>query len=756
MSGNGLFPYAYQSLLGLFNVSNSGTANFDNVIINNSLQLLYGTPNTVLIVDPSGFVVSATIVNSNANGTNSALSISGNNLNAAFNMTQDLGIGTGDVEFKTIKTIGTLDNLGDTPSPQQYNLLIGSGPTTSNINIDMGANLSTGALNITFGSATGFTNLFMPGANIPINGALYIDTFTQIQSARITNGQILIGATSGHPAAGNITSLDGSITVTNGANTIDLSSTTGTDTFGHITLINTSNQLIIQPGNSTNKKFTITAPNPAADRTITIADPGSAATIAMYTGTSGTDAKGALGLAYFDDSSDYNLTLGIGSSLGAAGGSYLCVAVGNNAGSSSMNSSAVYNTILGCYTANAITGGLQNTIVGGQAFTLNTTGARNTALGYGTLIKQVAISDNTAVGANAGQSATGTFGTFVGSGAGEGNGNASSGADNTAVGYGSLNQYTTGGDNTCVGYLAGQNITTGFQNTFIGSNSGMGVLTTTTGTENTAVGYNTLSSYTTGGNNTAIGYSNLFSVTTGANNTGIGNRAGRFVSTSSDNTCLGYEAGFGTTSGAALSTGSNNTLLGSLSDTSTAGATNRMALGYQAVNSTDNTCMIGNTSITSIDPGVNTAGLGLNTAFGGGINFGQSVLKFYQQGTWTPGLQSGGSSAGVTYTSQSGNYTRIGNRCICDFYIQTSAALTTAGNILITGLPFTVTGGNPADVWGAGWTVTLANVTLIISPNGTTTNANLNYASPAGSYSNVTQALMNAVIIVSGNFTFTI
>jgi hypothetical protein len=44
-----------------------------------------------------------------------------------------------------------------------------------------------------------------------------------VEGITLTNGQIVIGATGADPAAGSITSTDGSITITGGANTIDLS-----------------------------------------------------------------------------------------------------------------------------------------------------------------------------------------------------------------------------------------------------------------------------------------------------------------------------------------------------------------------------------------------------------------------------------------------------------------------------------------------------------------------------------------------------
>ncbi len=50
-------------------------------------------------------------------------------------------------------------------------------------------------------------------------------------------------------------------------------------------------------------------------------------------------------------------------------------------------------------------------------------------------------------------------------------------------------------------------------------------------------------------------------------------------------------------------------------------------------------------------------------------------LNAYEEGTWTPALQFGGSSAGITYTVQQGYYRRIGSM----FFIQASLAINSIG-----------------------------------------------------------------------------
>jgi len=64
------------------------------------------------------------------------------------------------------------------------------------------------------------------------------------------------------------------------------------------------------------------------------------------------------------------------------------------------------------------------------------------------------------------------------------------------------------------------------------------------------------------------------------------------------------------------------------------------------------------------------------------------------EGSWTPTL-SGSSTAGTfTYTTQNGSYVRAGNLVVINFAISWSAIGTAAGNIVVNGLPFTISSSN--------------------------------------------------------------
>lgn len=66
---------------------------------------------------------------------------------------------------------------------------------------------------------------------------------------------------------------------------------------------------------------------------------------------------------------------------------------------------------------------------------------------------------------------------------------------------------------------------------------------------------------------------------------------------------------------------------------------------------------------------------------------GANTLDDYEEGTWTPVL-SDGTNADATYTTQSGNYTKIGRLVTVSCQVTITSLGTISGNLRITGLPF--------------------------------------------------------------------
>lgn len=93
---------------------------------------------------------------------------------------------------------------------------------------------------------------------------------------------------------------------------------------------------------------------------------------------------------------------------------------------------------------------------------------------------------------------------------------------------------------------------------------------------------------------------------------------------------------------------------------------------------------VGDTSPTLVTPV-----LGAATVIS--INFGGSTLSTYAENTaWTPVVTFGTpGDLSVSYSTQTGKYTRIGNIVIITFTLTFTPTFTTAsGNLNITGLPF--------------------------------------------------------------------
>jgi hypothetical protein len=115
----------------------------------------------------------------------------------------------------------------------------------------------------------------------------------------------------------------------------------------------------------------------------------------------------------------------------------------------------------------------------------------------------------------------------------------------------------------------------------------------------------------------------------------------------------------------------------------------------------------GGTAAVTVDSGQRTKfpttiGVGGATpsASGSGISFpatqsassDANTLDDYEEGTWTPTLTfTGGGS--VSYTTQLGTYVKIGRMVHCNVAISLSGTSSPTGNVGLSGLPFTNTGG---------------------------------------------------------------
>jgi len=87
---------------------------------------------------------------------------------------------------------------------------------------------------------------------------------------------------------------------------------------------------------------------------------------------------------------------------------------------------------------------------------------------------------------------------------------------------------------------------------------------------------------------------------------------------------------------------------------------------------------------------IGTAGKGIDfsaTTSGSGTMTSE-LLADYEEGTWTPTVYFGGTTVGVTYTTQAGTYTKIGNvvRITANIILSSKGSSTTYAEI--RGIPF--------------------------------------------------------------------
>jgi hypothetical protein len=335
---------------------------------------------------------------------------------------------------------------------------------------------------------------------------------------------------------------------------------------------------------------------------------------------------GATSIDGLSDARTSGSTIGLGQSASGSSTSGT-TAVGNNA-LTSLGASAIYSSALGVQAGQYATGNY-NSFLGafaGQGVSGSTTGTSNVIIGYEAAKLFTTGDSNVVVGRNAGNAlTTGSSNVYLGNSAGrndtthqnrvfigESAGIYDRGNNNVGIGYEALkndsNSATSGTNNTALGYQAGMYLSTGSSNTFIGTQAGH---VQSTGSGNTAVGryagYGTYGS-ATASNNTSVGYFSGYKLTTGYENVLLGYNVGRNLSSgryntmlggqtgiqatnSEGNTLVGYEAGRNVTSSSGLNTcigynaGSNlgsgyrNIVIGSYASASSASATNEVTIG---------------------------------------------------------------------------------------------------------------------------------------------------------------------------------
>lgn len=158
----------------------------------------------------------------------------------------------------------------------------------------------------------------------------------------------------------------------------------------------------------------------------------------------------------------------------------------------------------------------------------------------------------------------------------------------------------------------------------------------------------------------------------------------------------------------------------------------------------------GNTVLSSLPSFGTTVGVGGATASasGSGISFPAiqsastdvNTLDDYEEGTWTPSLSFGGGSTGITYSSRTGTYIKIGRSVTVFVDISLSNKGVSSGIATITSLPFaysilpcvgTICFYSGMSSVSSGASVSIAGVNTIYIYNGTSGGTTLAQMSDA-------------------------
>ena len=103
----------------------------------------------------------------------------------------------------------------------------------------------------------------------------------------------------------------------------------------------------------------------------------------------------------------------------------------------------------------------------------------------------------------------------------------------------------------------------------------------------------------------------------------------------------------------------------------------------RAISATELTLTTGNLIVSS------GKGIDFSATPGTGTS---ELLADYEEGTWTPTIAFSGASTGITYSTQTGFYTKIGRAVYVEAIVTLSNKGSSTGDATIRGLPFTIGG----------------------------------------------------------------
>ena len=335
-----------------------------------------------------------------------------------------------------------------------------------------------------------------------------------------TDGQLLIGNSTGNTLTKATLTAGTNVTITNAAGAITIAASGGGASAATPTTegtvygkTNTTNLTFLGYGAGTSNTGTYNTFVGGKDDYYGISAGGSNTSGGNNTAVgSGSIAKNVTG------SNITSVGMNAGQNTTAGPNSYFGLGAGSGNTSGTGNVAVGYRTL--GYTG---AGGIMsnNVCVGDSSMTYNTTGGQNVAVGRNALLSNTTSSNNVAIGYSASEGGTLSYNVAVGTQALYTGGN----NDNVAIGYQAL--YTEGNTGN------GQNVAIG---------SGASKVSLASAYNNVCVGYRAAFAQTSGGGNTIIGSVAAANLTTATSVTIVGNSAGASLTTGTGGTYIGGSA----------------------------------------------------------------------------------------------------------------------------------------------------------------------------------------------------------------------
>lgn len=241
-------------------------------------------------------------------------------------------------------------------------------------------------------------------------------------------------------------------------------------------------------------------------------------------------------------------------------------------------------------------------------------------------------------------------------------------------------------------------LTNGVTGTLPTGNGGTGLTSYTANYIPYATATNTLgtsANFTYNGSGLNIGGSTLYGQLTIADASNLNNAARFFMRNNNSDGSNRY--GYVSYNSNTIEIGSANESTGAVNNTLLRLAYNLLAL-HVGTSATNPTVAIevnssGDVKASKGNVVIGTVGKGIDfSANSHAAGMTSELLTWYEEGGWSPTVNFGGATTGITYSRQNGRYTRVGKVVTVNWDVRLSSKGSATGAFTLTGLPFTSEG----------------------------------------------------------------